>query len=112
MGIGGGTLSVPILAAFSYPIRRAVGTAAAFGFVIALPAAIGFAISGWGAPGRPPLSLGYISVPAALLILPVTTFCAPYGAKLAHAADPVWIKRAFALFLGITAARMLWAAFG
>ncbi|MGG7565090.1 sulfite exporter TauE/SafE family protein [Rhodovulum sp. DZ06] len=112
MGIGGGTLSVPILAAFSYPIRRAVGTAAAFGFVIAVPAAIGFVIAGWGVPDRPPLSLGYVSVPAALLILPVTTFCAPYGARLAHAVDPIWVKRAFALFLGITAFRMLSAAFG
>ena len=38
MGIGGGTLGVPTLAAFSYPIHRAVGTASAFGIVIAIPA--------------------------------------------------------------------------
>lgn len=107
MGIGGGTLSVPTLAAFSYPIRRAVGTAAAFGLVIAVPAAVGFVISGWGVAERPPLSLGYISVPAAALILPFTTFFAPYGAKAAHALDPIWVKRAFAVFLTITAVRML-----
>ena len=35
MGIGGGTLSVPILTAFSYPVHRAIGTAAALGLVIA-----------------------------------------------------------------------------
>ena len=51
MGIGGGTLSVPILAAFSYPIHRAVGTSAAFGLVIAIPAVIGFIYSGFGIPG-------------------------------------------------------------
>lgn len=110
MGIGGGTLSVPILAAFSVEIRRAVGTAAAFGILIALPAALGFVLSGWSIPDRPPLSLGYVSLPAALLILPFTVGFAPLGARLAHSLDGKWIKRAFALFLGITAIRMLLSA--
>lgn len=112
MGIGGGTLSVPILSAFSVEIRRAVGTAAAFGFLIAVPAVIGFVVSGLGVPGRPPMSLGYVSLPAALLILPFTVGFAPVGAALAHRLDGKWIKRAFALFLGLTAVRMLAAAFG
>lgn len=112
MGIGGGTLSVPILSAFSVDIRRAVGTASAFGVVIAVPAVIGFVVSGWGAAGRPPLSLGYVSVPAALVILPFTVGFAPVGARIAHAVDTKWIKRVFALFLFLTALRMLWSAFG
>jgi uncharacterized protein len=107
MGIGGGTLGVPTLAAFSFPIHRAVGTAAAFGFVIAVPAAIGFAIAGWDVPGRPPLSLGYISLPAAAIILPFTILLAPVGARLAHSLEPIWVKRAFAVFLAITAIKML-----
>ena len=37
MGIGGGTLGVPTLTAFNIPTRRAVGTAALFGAVIAIP---------------------------------------------------------------------------
>ncbi|MCG3268136.1 sulfite exporter TauE/SafE family protein [Yoonia sp. I 8.24] len=107
MGIGGGTLSVPLLSAFSVDIRRAVGTASAFGFLIAVPAGIGFIISGWGVPDRPPFSLGYINYAAAAIILPFTVGFAPLGAKLAHAVGTVWIKRAFALFLMITAFRML-----
>lgn len=110
MGIGGGTLGVPTLAAFSYPIHRAVGTAAAFGFVIAVPAAIGFIVSGWEVPGRPPLSLGYVSLAAAAIILPFTITLAPVGARLAHALEPIWVKRAFALFLVITAIKMLHSA--
>ena len=31
MGIGGGTLSVPILSAFSFPVHRAIGTGGGFG---------------------------------------------------------------------------------
>lgn len=107
MGIGGGTLGVPTLSAFSVPIKRAVGTAAAFGLIIAVPAAIGFMISGATVPGRPPLSLGYVSLPAVVLIIPFTTALAPIGARLAHKVEPQWVKRGFALFLGITAIRML-----
>ncbi len=111
MGIGGGTLSVPILSAFSFEIRRAVGTASAFGILIAIPAVIGFVVSGMGTPDRPPFSLGFVSVPAALLILPFTVSFAPVGAALAHKLDGKWIKRAFAVFLAITAFRMLSSAF-
>lgn len=112
MGIGGGTLSVPLLSGFSVEIRRAVGTASAFGFLIAVPAVLGFIYSGLGVPGRPPLSLGYVNLLAAGIILPFTVGFAPVGAALAHSLDTIWIKRAFALFLGITAIRMLMAAFG
>ena len=108
MGIGGGTLSVPILSAFSFPIHRAVGTASAFGLVIAIPAVIGFIWSGWSADLRPPYSFGYVSLPAAVLIFSVSVFTAPLGAKLAHSLNPANLKKAFALFLFITSLRMLW----
>lgn len=109
MGIGGGTLSVPTLSLFSFPTHRAVGTAAAFGLVIAVPAVLGFVASGWSEPLRPPFSLGYVNVPAALIIMSVTVFAAPVGARIAHALPARRLKLAFALFLGITAVRMLWS---
>lgn len=112
MGIGGGTLAVPIQSAFSVPIRTAVGTASAMGLLIAVPGTIAFIWAGWGVEGLPPLSLGYVSVPAALLIVPATWFCAPLGASLAHRVDQALLKRLFALFLAITAARMLYSALG
>jgi uncharacterized membrane protein YfcA len=77
--------------------------------LIAIPAVVGFAIAGWDVPGRPPLSIGYISLPAAAIILPFTILLAPVGARLAHALQPIWVKRAFALFLAITAIEMLHA---
>ena len=110
MGIGGGTLSVPILSLFSYPTHRAVGTASAFGLVIAVPAVAGFILSGWDAPLRPPYSLGYVNLVAAAIIFPVTTIVAPLGARIAHALPAARLKLAFAVFLAITAARMLWTA--
>ncbi|MFC0283395.1 sulfite exporter TauE/SafE family protein [Camelimonas abortus] len=111
MGIGGGTLSVPLLTAFSYPARRAVGTASAFGLVIAIPATAGFIWSGMGVEGRPAFSLGYVNLLAAALIIPITMVMARQGARIAHAIAPELLKRLFALFLGATALRMFWSIY-
>jgi len=107
MGIGGGTLSVPTLTSFSYPVHRAVGTSAALGLLIAIPGVAGFIWAGLGVAGRPPLSLGFVSLPAAAIIAPVSFLLAPWGAKLAHTLNPRYLRLAFAFFLAITAGRML-----
>lgn len=113
MGIGGGSFSVPTLTAFGQPIHKAIGTSAALGVVLAVPGAIGFVLSGWAANGLPPLSLGYVNLPALLMIASIASFAAPIGAALAHRLDQRRLKQAFAVFLAIVAARMLWqAAFG
>ena len=107
MGIGGGTLGVPTLVGFGVDIRRAVGTASAFGVLIAVPAVFGFIWAGSSVSGRPWGSVGYVNVPAALLILPFTATFAPIGATLSHRISTSWMKRCFAIFLGLTALRML-----
>ncbi len=108
MGIGGGTLSVPIMTLFGVPIHRAVGTAAGLGTVIAVPAAIGFMLGGRYAPGLPPFSIGYVNWLGFFLIVPTTILAVPLGARLSHALDPEPLRKVFALFLGITAVRMFW----
>lgn len=106
MGIGGGTLSVPILSAFGFDIRRAVGTAAAIGFIIAIPGTIGYVLTGLGVPGRPPFSLGYLNLAAAAALVPLTMATAPLGAKLAHTMPRRALQLCFAVFLGLTSLRM------
>ena len=108
MGIGGGTLSVPILGAFSYPIRRAVGTASAIGLIIAVPGAAGFMFAGLDVPARPPASLGYVNLIGFALIVPATVLAAPFGARIAHAINPGMLRKAFALFLFLTSLRMIY----
>lgn len=106
MGIGGGTLSVPILTAFGYDIRRAVGTASAIGFIIAIPATIGYVINGWSVPNLPPLSLGFVNLAAFACIVPLSMLMAPVGAKVAHALPRRLLSYAFGFFLALTAAKM------
>ena len=111
MGIGGGTMSIPVMTALSVPMHRAIGTSAAFGFMIAFPGALGFIWSGWDIAMRLPYSLGFINLPSAILLFSVSIFTAPLGSRLAHALDPLRLKRAFALFLIISAIRMLYSIF-
>ncbi len=110
MGIGGGTLTVPVLTACGYPVTRAVGTAAAVGLVIAVPGAIGFAATGWGVPGRPPASLGYVNLAGVALLAPATMMAAPFGVRLAHWLPGRVLRGLFAAFLLAVAGRMAVAA--
>ena len=106
MGIGGGTVCVPALSYLGYDIRRAVGTSAALGLVIGIPATLVYIVTGLWAEGRPPLSLGYVSLPALLVITPFSTSFAKLGARLAHAIPMRALRACFGLFLAATAIRM------
>ncbi|MBT5413851.1 MAG: sulfite exporter TauE/SafE family protein, partial [Rhodospirillaceae bacterium] len=110
MGIGGGTLSVPFLTAFGMAVHRAIGTAAAFGFVIALPASIGFVVAGWDEPALPRASVGFVNLLGLAFIAPLSVLAAPLGASLAHRLEPRMLKRVFAVFLALTSIKMLHGA--
>lgn len=108
MGIGGGSLSVPTLVAFGATMHAAVGTSAALGVAIAVSGTLGFVISGWGEPGLPPLSLGYINLVAMVLVALLAAIFAPFGAALAHKLDQKALKYVFAAFLVAVGLNMLW----
>lgn len=108
MGIGGGTFAVSLQTLYGTPIHRAVATASGFGFIIAIPGALGFVMAGWGAEGLPPLPLGYVSLVGFLLITPATVLAAPWGARLAHALPRKSLRLAFAFFLAVSALRILY----
>lgn len=109
LGIGGGTLSVTTFCLFSYPIHRAVGTAAAIGVIISIPGAIGFIFTGLGIPDRPPASLGYVNWVGVALIVPMTVLTAPLGVRLAHAINADRLRLLFAVFLLLSSARMFYS---
>ena len=111
MGIGGGTIGVPLLNFLGYDIRRAVGTSAAIGFIIGLPGAIVYALTGLGAEGLPPFSLGYVNLAAAAIIIPLTATFAHVGVKLVHSIPRRALRFAFGIFLMITSLRMLYDLF-
>lgn len=107
MGIGGGTVCVPLLNFLGYDIRRAVGTSAAIGFVIGLPGALIYMITGFGAEGLPPGSVGYVNLLAAAVIIPLSTSFARVGVSLAHSIPRRALRLAFGVFLLLTSFRMI-----
>ncbi|HYD28981.1 sulfite exporter TauE/SafE family protein [Brevundimonas sp.] len=107
MGIGGGSFGGMLMTLCGRPIHQAVATASGFGVAIGTAATLGFVVFGWDAAGRPPLSLGYVNVPGAVVMALLTTAVAPWGARLAHALDRRVLRKAFALYLLAAAAMVL-----
>lgn len=107
MGIGGGSLSVPLLSLCNVPIHRAIGTASGFGLAIAIPATAGFIFSGWEVSGRPAFSLGYVNLAGFAIIAGVSLFFVPLGVKSAHALDGKKLKQIFGICLMLVALNML-----
>lgn len=107
MGIGGATFTVPLLTLHGMPLINAVATATGIGPIIAVPGLIGYMLSGWSAPGLPPLSLGYVSI-GALLIAPLGVIAAPWGVRTAHGISKRKLEIAFAIFIACVVARFLW----
>ncbi|WP_417345125.1 sulfite exporter TauE/SafE family protein [Ferrimonas sp.] len=106
-GIGGGTISVPLLSRFGLEMRNAVGISSALGFPIALTGALSYAVSGWNQPGLPEMSLGYVYLPAFVGIILTSSIFSRFGAHLAHKLDPRIMQKSFAVLLFVIAIKTL-----
>ena len=107
MGIGGAIMNVPVLKFFGYTINKAIGSAAAIGFLIAVFGAFGFLISGSYLKTNLPLSIGFLNIPAFLVFIPITTFMARIGAKTVHKIDKNKISKFFGIFLLVVAVKFM-----
>jgi uncharacterized membrane protein YfcA len=107
LAAGGAFLSIPFLAWCNLPLKRAIGTAAANGFPIAVAGTIGYVLQGLRVPDLPPWSLGYVYLPALLLIVAASMPMAPLGARLAHRLPVKRLRVVFALMLFALGLRML-----
>ena len=111
MGVGGAFMNVPILKFFGYSINRAIGSAAAIGFIIAVFGTVGFLISGSYLKVNIPLSIGFLNIPAFLIFVPITTFMARVGARTVHKINKNKISKYFGIFLLIVALNFLFEYF-
>jgi len=112
LGAGGAFISVPFMTWCNVPIHNAVATSAALGLPIALASTVGYVIGGFSLPPALPGAVGYLYLPALLLIASTSVLTAPLGARLAHAMDVARLKKVFALMLYGLAAYMLHKGFG
>lgn len=107
LGIGGGTLTTLTMTVCGTPIHRAIGTAAGMGAVIAIPATIGFILIGLGESGLGWGALGFVHLPAAIVLIATSVLVAPLGVAAAHTLSPVILRRVFGLYLTVIGVLMI-----
>lgn len=107
IGIGGGTLTVPLLTIYNYPAHKAIGTAAAIGLIISLPGALTMLIFGNTPTDAPASTYGLVNLMGFFCIMPLTVLFAPVGVSIASKLNGEKLKKIFAVVLLITGVRML-----
>ncbi len=107
MGIGGGSFGVPLMTLYGRKIHNAIATTAGFGVIISVPSVVGFLLIPIDEVGRPPFNIGAVNLAAFAVVVAMTFVTTPYGVRLAHAMNPVPLRRVFAFFLIVVAANML-----
>ncbi len=106
MGISGGSVANMIQTLYGRTIHQAVATSAALGVPISIAGTIGYALAGLPHQAQmPPFSIGFVSLIGLLVMAPVATLVAPYGARLAHALSHRTLEISFAIYLLIVCAR-------
>lgn len=109
MSTGGGSLTVPYLVWQNVDIKKAIGTSAAIGLPISVAGTIGYVINGWSAKLAGDHKLGFVYLPAVLLISITSFITAPFGAASAHKLPVAILKKVFALLLIILSIKMLFS---
>lgn len=112
LSIGGGTFVTLLMTLYNRPITQAIGTSAGVGPLVAVPGALGFIWAGWGAAGLPPMSLGYVSLVGAALVIPASVLAAPLGVRAAYGVTRRTLELCFAAFLATVGLRFLIALIG
>jgi uncharacterized membrane protein YfcA len=108
MGISGGSIANMILTLHGKPILAAVATSAGLGVPITVAGTLGYVLAGLPQQAlMPPFSLGFVSFIGFALMAPVASFCAPFGARLAHAISKRSLEIAFGAFLLLVCLRLL-----
>ncbi|WP_068316945.1 sulfite exporter TauE/SafE family protein [Polycladidibacter hongkongensis] len=112
MGIGGGVMNNTFMTLYARPIHQAVATSSGVGVLISIPGALGMVWAGWGTPDLPPFSLGYVNLLAVAIIIPMSLWLAPIGARLAHALPKRKMEIGFGVFLLLVCLRFAFSLLG
>ena len=110
LGIGGGTLTVPILNSCSVEPHKAIGTSSAVSLFVCVPGAILLLLSGQTPDHAPIGTFGLVNVLGAACVIPLSVIAAPLGVRFGKNIKPSTLKRIFAVALLIVSVRMLYSA--
>ena len=110
IGVGGSLMTVPFLNLAGAVMKRAVGTSAMVGVVVAIPATLTYIIQGVMSKDKlPDYTIGYVNYVAALAIIATATLLVPLGVAVASKMKAKILRRIFALFLLMVAIKMAYS---
>ncbi|MBD2682575.1 sulfite exporter TauE/SafE family protein [Nostoc paludosum FACHB-159] len=107
--VGGGFLTVTYLSYQNVEMKKAIGTSSAIGFPIAIAGTVGYMMSGWSQTVSVPYTLGFIYVPAFLIIAIASSIAAPYGVRCSHRLPETHLKKIFAVLSLVLSIKMLFS---
>ena len=115
MGVGGGLYANLLMTFYGRPIHQAVATSSVLAVLISIPGALGYVYAGWPVAARYPdvaalqlpFAIGYVSLIAAVLVIPTSMITAPLGVRAAHAMSKRALETAFGCYLFIMGSRFV-----
>lgn len=108
MGVSGGSVSNMIQTLHGKPLHNAVATSSGLGVPITIAGTIGLMLAGLPKQAlMPPLSIGYVSLIGFALMAPVSSYTAPFGARLAHSLPKRKLEIGFGIFLLVVSLRFI-----
>jgi uncharacterized membrane protein YfcA len=112
MGVSGGSVSNIVQTLYGISLHNAVATSSGLGVPITIAGTIGYALAGLPHQGdMPPLSLGFVSLIGFVLVAPIASYAAPYGARLSHALSKRSLEVGFGCFLLAVSVRFIVSLF-
>lgn len=98
LGVGGGFVAMPLMHYLIHlDVKKLAANSLAIIMYAAVLGAITFIVTGFDTPGRPPYSLGYVHVAAALPILIGSVITVKYGARTNQKMKSRVLRRLFAV---------------
>lgn len=105
LGIGGGSLTFPVLLGYQVEVKNSSATSSASTLITSFIGSATYMAIAWNKPELP-LTFGYIELPAFIAISAGAILTSPIGVKLSHVLDILLIKRIFGCTLFLIAVSM------
>lgn len=108
IGIGGGIITVPVLAmALKFKMRRAIGTSLVMMAFTSMAGSMGYLISGLSVPNLPPYSIGYVNLLVWACLAMTSIPVAQIGARTAHKLPVTQLRYIFIAVMFYAALKMM-----
>lgn len=108
LGIGTGTISVPYLSQYHYPMKNIAATSSLCSVPVAITGAVSYLVVGLG-DTHAGFTTGYVYWKAFLFVAIGSVIFAPIGARLSSVINSLFLKRCFTIVIFLLAIKMFWS---